>query len=233
MSELDSQVKQRICSLSDKELIKMLTSNPDEYIPESRAFAKGEAQRRGLKDISVDAIEHMEQQEAQQVAQPSPSIPEKALSQAMHLYRIGKDQKMLQWLCLATLATNVLAPCGIHIFALGGPLQAVPGIIFIAGLVYYVKLAVAVRCTSALVCGVVLLLSFVVCFIPSFDLLGRSVGFTLFLGLMTLMTLIMLAVVLRRATNILREAGLKVGIMGARTSQLKSLREARQSSRSK
>lgn len=73
MADLDDQVKQRISGLSDKDLIKMLTASPDEYLPEALAFAQSEAQRRGIQDISVDAINRLEQKEAREAEQAQPA----------------------------------------------------------------------------------------------------------------------------------------------------------------
>ena len=225
-ADLDDQVKERISALSDMNLITMLTVSPDDYTPEALAFAKGEAQQRGLKDISVDAIAHMKQQEARQTAQPPPYIPEKDLSQARQLYRIGMDQKILQWLTLAVLVVSLLERLlPIDVYAIAG-LKAVPGVIFIAGLIYQARLAVAVRCMAGLISIGIFLLTLLTGIILPIAVPNLPISSLAGLGYLMAFAIVMFGVTIRRATTILREAGLNVGIMGARTSQLKSLLEA-------
>lgn len=66
MPDLDTQVRERISNLSDKDLIKMLTAHPDDYLPEALAFARSEAERRGVTGISADAVRHLEEEEMRQ-----------------------------------------------------------------------------------------------------------------------------------------------------------------------
>jgi len=225
-ADLDDQVKERISALSDMNLITMLTVSPDDYTPEALAFAKGEAQQRGLKDISVNAIAHMKQQEARQTAQPPPYIPEKDLSQARQLYRIGMDQKILQWLVLATLVLDGLQRLlSVDVYAIAG-LKAVPGVIFIAGLIYQARLAVAVRSKSGLFFIGLFLVAFlggIILLIAAPNLMISSLAG---LGFLMVFAIVMFGVTIGKATTILRKAGLKVGIMGARKRELKSLLEA-------
>lgn len=47
MTDLGSDVKDRIAGKTDKDLVAMLLGNPDDYVPDAWAFAQSEAQRRG------------------------------------------------------------------------------------------------------------------------------------------------------------------------------------------
>lgn len=82
MSDLDVKIKQCIQSLSDKDLIKMLTAPSDEYHLEALTFAKSEAQRRRLTDISAEAVARLEAEEQRQV-----KISNAADKQTYNIYR--------------------------------------------------------------------------------------------------------------------------------------------------
>lgn len=86
MSDLDEQVRRRIASLSEKDLIKMLIAKPDEYLPEALAFARSEAQRRGINDISAVAVRRLDDEEARQARQTEPATaPEVPIRKARGL----------------------------------------------------------------------------------------------------------------------------------------------------
>ena len=87
MPDLDDAVKQCIHTLSDKDLIKMLTASPDEYLPKALAFASNEAQHRGLTDISVDATKRIDAEEQCQVEE-SEEPPSWLTAKQKEIYKI-------------------------------------------------------------------------------------------------------------------------------------------------
>lgn len=140
------------------------------------------------------------------------------------LYDIGKQQKILQWLCFATIVINIVARLPFNFVASGGNLlQVIAGIIGIVDIIVYCTLATAERFWFALIWAGILVVSSIITLIVCYATPSLSNVFLGILGAMFLSTLIVLFNVLRRATKILRNAGLKVGIMGADQKQLLDL----------
>lgn len=72
MTNLGSDVKDRIAGKTDKDLVAMLMGNPDDYVPDAWAFAHAEAQRRGISDINAATLQRLEEEETQQAKQVRP-----------------------------------------------------------------------------------------------------------------------------------------------------------------
>jgi len=72
MTDLGSDVKDRIAGKTDKDLVVMLMGNPDDYVPDAWAFAQSEAQRRGITAINTATLQRLEEEEAQQAERAQP-----------------------------------------------------------------------------------------------------------------------------------------------------------------
>jgi hypothetical protein len=66
MADLGDQMKQQIASLSDEDLVRMLTSRSGDYRPEALDFALAQARQRGVQEIGEAAVERLEMAKVRQ-----------------------------------------------------------------------------------------------------------------------------------------------------------------------